>query len=108
MKKRIVPVVVVLLLSAPAFGYSRSAALRHRFLRSLGLSRTPAHCQVDHWNPLHCGGTDTMGNLRLTCGAYEQAKEQAERDCATLPAWQAEHPCVTPECRASGQKGNRK
>lgn len=78
----------------------RSAALRKRFLASLGLTHTPRGCQVDHWIALTCGGADTVENLRLICGQYMVEKEQVEQHCDEAVAWKREHPCDRNQCFA--------
>ena len=76
----------------------RNHAVRLSFLRHHGLSHTPIGCQVDHIQPLHCGGPDVVANLQLICGEYLREKERAEPHCNTLPAWLIEHPCAFPSC----------
>ena len=102
--------VIVLLASTTAYAQSpqhRNSAIRRQFLHSFGLSHTPSGSQCDHWVPLHCGGTDTIDNFRLTNGEYMRAKEQAERNCKLLPQWIKEHPCLSPSCRAYGDVNER-
>ena len=97
------PVILVCLLlcSSLAFaGEARDSKVRMQFLRSLGITRTPPGCQVDHWIPLMCGGPDSIENLRLICGEYKIRKEKIERRCKTLPHWkqQKENKCESNFC----------
>ncbi len=57
------------------------------YLKTIGLTKTPKGCQVDHIIPLHCGGPDRVENLQLICGASLKAKEKAERNCELFQRW---------------------
>lgn len=85
MKKIILSVVGVLVWVTLAEG--RSSSVRKQFLKSKGLVKTPAGCQVDHVISLHLGGPDTVGNLCLVCGDKLPVKEWAERREETLRLW---------------------
>ena len=56
----------------------RSSSVRRRFLRSKGLTHTPADCQVDHTVALARGGKDSIANLQLLCGDALKRKEESE------------------------------
>lgn len=69
---------------------ARSSTVRKHYLASLGLTKTPKGCQVDHIIPLHCGGPDAVANLQLICGPSLKAKEVAERKCERFNLWKQE------------------
>ncbi len=90
----LIVILFLLMLSTPATaGEARSSTVRRHFLTALGLTRTPTGCQVDHWQPLVCGGKDELVNLRLICGDYMNRKELIEQRCAELAAWKVANPC---------------
>lgn len=60
---------------------ARSAKVRTAYLESIGLTRTPKGCQVDHVIALACGGPDIIENLQLICGPSLKAKEKHEQNC---------------------------
>lgn len=75
-------VLVLMSVSADAGQHiKRSSAVRRAFLTQHGLTRTPKGCQVDHIQPLSCGGADALSNLQLLCGEALRQKERTERQC---------------------------
>jgi 5-methylcytosine-specific restriction endonuclease McrA len=62
---------------------ARSAAVRRAFLRSVPRPARCAgtRCEVDHTIALHCGGSDTVGNLQWLTVAEHRAKTRREISC---------------------------
>ncbi len=50
---------------------------------------TVAAREVDHIQPLHCGGTNAYDNLQPLCGACHRAKTAAELRHQPPPGWAA-------------------
>ena len=56
----------------------RDPEVKKRFLKKLGLTRTPAGKEVDHKKPREDGGPDTVQNLQLLTKKQHEAKTAKE------------------------------
>lgn len=72
----------------------RRSSVRRAFLKSQGLKTVPKGAQIDHKQPLLCGGEDTLSNLWLLDGQLLEEKEGLERQgrCNEIREWLKKHP----------------
>lgn len=53
-------------------------AYRQKYRCAVCLSLLPPRFQIDHIQPLHCGGTNSVSNLQALCGTCHDLKSGKE------------------------------